>query len=184
MDADRFDALTRTLSAAGSRRRALASGLAGLLGTLVIGRAEAKKKKPCPPCKKRKKGKCKKKRPNGTTCPGGACQDGACVATATSPPAPRCIGNCAGKVCGDDGCGGLCGFACTNGETCQNGACVCVSENTCNGVCCSNADDICTESPRVCCRPEKRCHKSCCARNESCEDGANGPTCEPMVIEP
>ena len=36
MDADRFDTLTRSLTAAGSRRRALAAALAGSLGLLAL----------------------------------------------------------------------------------------------------------------------------------------------------
>lgn len=81
MDAFRFDTLTRFLRTSGSRRHALG----GLLGSLLgLGRsrreATAAKKKPCPPCKKRKKGKCKKKLPNGTPCANGTCQSGSCVA--------------------------------------------------------------------------------------------------------
>ena len=34
-----------------------------------------------------------------------------------------CTPSCAGKVCGDDGCGGTCG-TCAAGSTCQAGACV------------------------------------------------------------
>jgi hypothetical protein len=35
-----------------------------------------------------------------------------------------CTPNCAGKTCGDDGCGGSCG-ACAVNQTCQGGTCVC-----------------------------------------------------------
>ena len=60
MDGSTFDRLTRTVTTAGSRRRALGGVLASTLGLLGAGGeyAAAKKKKPCPPCKKRKKGKC------------------------------------------------------------------------------------------------------------------------------
>ncbi len=34
-----------------------------------------------------------------------------------------CVPSCAGKSCGSDGCGGVCGV-CTGGLTCQDGACV------------------------------------------------------------
>ena len=34
-----------------------------------------------------------------------------------------CVANCAGKDCGDDGCGGQCG-TCSGGKVCQNGTCV------------------------------------------------------------
>ncbi len=41
-----------------------------------------------------------------------------------------CTPKCAGKVCGDDGCGGVCG-TCESGKSCQNGACVvCPSGST------------------------------------------------------
>ena len=62
MDAGQFDILTRRLGLAGSRRRALGGVLLGALGLLGVphDQTAAKKKKPCPPCKKRKKGKCKK----------------------------------------------------------------------------------------------------------------------------
>jgi len=42
-----------------------------------------------------------------------ACQDGECV---------PCAADCAGKVCGDDGCGGSCG-ECDGGLSCIAGAC-------------------------------------------------------------
>jgi agmatine deiminase len=37
--------------------------------------------------------------------------------------AGECVPSCAGRECGDDGCGGSCG-SCTTGSTCENGACV------------------------------------------------------------
>jgi hypothetical protein len=89
MDGIRFDTLTRALTAAGSRRHAVTTALIGGL-SLALGASSvedaAAKKKPCPPCKKRKQGKCKKKLPDGTGCPGGSCQNGSCVAAAAPPP--------------------------------------------------------------------------------------------------
>ena len=35
---------------------------------------------------------------------------------------PECVPKCAGKECGADGCGGLCGV-CTSGWSCELGAC-------------------------------------------------------------
>jgi hypothetical protein len=87
MDAGRFDALTRTLARARSRRYALGGLLSGAL-SLLGSRAEhvaAKKKKACPPCKKRKKGKCKATLTDGTACRGGTCQGGRCVPSAPLP---------------------------------------------------------------------------------------------------
>jgi hypothetical protein len=51
-----------------------------------------------------------------TPCPGGsnyACLAGKCV----------CVPDCVGKACGDNGCGGSCGF-CQGGSVCDNGQCV------------------------------------------------------------
>jgi hypothetical protein len=73
MDDSRFDTLTRSLTTAGSRRRALTTVLGGALGLVAAASLDdaVAKKKPCPPCKKRKKGKCKAKLPDGTACSGG-----------------------------------------------------------------------------------------------------------------
>ena len=126
MESDAFDSLTRSLIGAhpGSMTR---RGITRLLGGLalagpltLLGFAEADaKKKSCPPCKKRKHGKCKKKLPNGTPCNGGACDSGRCVAVL----ATECVAQCGGKVCGPDGCGGQCGPGCAIG-CCKDGACV------------------------------------------------------------
>src|SRR5215217_720802 len=95
MDEIHFDALARTVTAAGSRRRALAA-LSGVLG-LALGASSpetSEAKKQCPPCKKRKNDKCKKDKPDGTACPGGACQSGRCLAP-LAPPGPvelTCVG--------------------------------------------------------------------------------------------
>jgi hypothetical protein len=95
MDGFHFDALARSLTTAGSRRRALTGLLLGSLG-LLDARAEAAKS-----CKKIKNKQKRKK----------------CRAKA------RCVPRCAGKPCGsDDGCGGVCG--CGAGLTCCSGTCV------------------------------------------------------------
>ncbi len=52
-------------------------------------------------------GSCTVDKPDGTPCPDGQCQSGACV----------CVPSCAGKVCGADGCGGTCG-SCTGDKVC------------------------------------------------------------------
>jgi hypothetical protein len=119
MDTSRFDTLTRTLTSAGSRRRALValSGVFGLaMGMASTQDSEAKKK--CPLCKKRKNGKCKKNRPDGTACPGGTCQSGRCIAAAPSlPPPPPCATAAAcpvppaSQLCAQATCiGGTCGI--------------------------------------------------------------------------
>ena len=105
MDKIRFDTLTRSLTAAGSRRRALTAVLAGALGMLGLAHPDEAtagkcKRKPteCEQCTKSRKGKKKpgkiKARANGTPCSSGSCQNGACIAAAVTPSPP---GICAGK---------------------------------------------------------------------------------------
>lgn len=136
MDGSTFDTFTRSLTMAGSRRHALTGLLAGTLGLLAsqVQTAAAKKKKPCPPCKKRKKGKCKGTLPDGAACAGGACQSGRCVAA--RPPAPS------GPTCGDGvrngneigvDCGGPDCPPCTSGQACSYRA-DCASA-LCQGTC-------------------------------------------------
>jgi len=182
MDGSHFDALTKELSAPGSRRRALGGLFAGALGLLSIQTDEgaAKKTKPCPPCKKRKQGKCKKNRPDGAACPGGECRGGNCIATA-SPP-----GACpAGRVSCDGQCrltpGGACNShaeCCSNycytrgaypgecypsclGKTCTQDADCCVNVGciaaTCGG--CARTEGFC-QNGKVCCYSE--CHLGDC----------------------
>ena len=78
MDVSRLDGLTGRLRLGHSRR-----GLTRLFGAVVftgplslMGRSETAAKKRCPPCKKRKQGTCKGKKPDGTACAGGTCQRG------------------------------------------------------------------------------------------------------------
>jgi hypothetical protein len=105
MDSNQFDAFVRTFQHDPSRRGLLA-GLAGGLLTLLpaslggqdalagktrgrhAGAAKKRHRKPCPPCKKRQKGKCKGTLPDGSACAGGSCQGGSCVLDAASPPPP------------------------------------------------------------------------------------------------
>jgi len=51
--------------------------------------------------------------------PGYVCENGACV--------PVCTPDCAGKECGDDGCGGTCG-SCDSGYYCDDGGCIGIPE--------------------------------------------------------
>ncbi len=154
MDADRFDTLVRALTAARSRR-----GLTRILFGLAFGSAaaaapmaEAKKNKPCPPCKKRKQGKCKKNKPNGKACDGGTCQGGRCVAAA--PPLVFNAFGCldVGAACrGDDAncCSGRCdGIAPGPGQP-DTSRCVGHDESTClpgqtNIGCGGEANIVCT----------------------------------------
>ena len=80
MNGIRFDALTHALTAVSPRRDHLRRLFAGLLLglPLAIGNDEAEARR-CPPCWKRRKGKCRKKRRNGAPCGnGGRCRNGRC----------------------------------------------------------------------------------------------------------
>lgn len=101
------------------------------------------------------------------TCPGcvnGVCDHGMCIcnagftgdscADALEYSSPACTGDCSGKFCGDDGCGGSCG-------TCDFGACVeptgscaanlACAENECDYL--SSAGIMCG----VCTKPRESC---------------------------
>jgi len=141
MDADDFDSLTRVLTGAQSRRRALTAivGSVGLLG--LVGHDEAsagpgKCKPACFDCATCKKGSCKKvngrlhctkskckPKPDSTPCGGGTCQNGTCVG-----PFPSPLPFCAGK--------NFCPIA-TLPPTCQaSGAqCVCAAKEGGESVC-------------------------------------------------
>lgn len=144
MDADRFDTLARSLTVAGSRRDALVATLGAVLGT-VLGASSAEriaaKKKPCPPCKKRKKGKCKKTLPDGTACPTGECRGGQCIA-------PTCFDGRKNGNETDVDCGGSCP-KCGTGKRCQ-GAGDCASGFCAQGRCvtgkgtCAAGENVCT----------------------------------------
>ena len=113
MDSDHFASLTRSLTGARARRRAVAAMLGASLG--LLGRAhpdataakKRKKRKSCPPCKKRKQGRCTGKKRDGTTCPlpdaAGTCQRGRCVVSVTppppGPPPPPLTVECPGLAC-------------------------------------------------------------------------------------
>jgi hypothetical protein len=102
LDGNRFDDLARWLNAVGSRRtvtRILGAGvLVAPLSTWRLGdttakaKGKGKGKKSCPPCKKRKQGKCKGNKPEGTACTvsggAGTCRSGSCVATPSPGPPP------------------------------------------------------------------------------------------------
>jgi hypothetical protein len=137
MDADRFDALLRSLSASPSRRttlRLLVGPALGSLLALVILPTNAKKKGGKG---KGKKGK-QRKRPNtgdrcskrDKCCCGNVCQNRRCCV----PPGLFCLADeeCCSGACGDSAeclCPGLaphCGGTCCNPLTqqCQDGHCV------------------------------------------------------------
>jgi hypothetical protein len=145
MKANHFDILAQSLAGLASRRSVVGGTLASVLG-LVGGDQAAAKKKPCPPCKARKHGKCKKLVPDGTLCAGGSCQGGTCIPIAppsSPPPSPVCAapdGIRNGTETGVD-CGGLCprcpnGQGCTTQHDCRSAFCA-------NGVCQECAPGLC-----------------------------------------
>ena len=158
MDGFHFDILTRQITTRLSRRTSVgglaALGLLALLGlrapvaSAAKHKGDKKKKKTCPPCKKRKNGKCKGNQLVGTPCAGGTCDgNGLCTtapatcsdgsrmaarptSTAAGRTVPRCgVGqgclsrsDCASAIC----TGGIC-QTCTPGAVCAaGGVCSCV----------------------------------------------------------
>jgi hypothetical protein len=168
MDADRFDILARSLSTAGSRRRALAAILGGSLGLLGwYGAEEVDAHNPLRSCKK-KSGRAKKK-----------CLKKARAHNAThtvQAPAPGCTPSCAAtNPCGSDGCNGSCGSC--SGGSCRDGVCACPDgEEPCRDECvetCRAGED---RDPRdcTCCLPEFT----------ACDDVTGFPPCCSGICDP
>lgn len=161
MDGSTFDTLTRTMTTAGSRRRAIGVLSAGTLGLLATRTEEAAaKKKPCPPCKKRKDGKCKKKKPDGRLCAGGTCHGGKCIAA--PGPSPTCSDGITNGTESDVDCGGSCS-RCTNGKSC-------VGRDDCIGALCIN--NVCTSCSAIGNECFSDAHGDC-----TCRNGIIGPVC-------
>ncbi|MBL8127959.1 MAG: hypothetical protein JNM64_10015 [Chloroflexia bacterium] len=133
MESERFDDLIARLASPMSRRRGV--GLAGVLGLAGLGAvagADARKKK-----------KKKRKKPAPTT---------------TNPPG--CQARCAGRTCGDNGCGGSCG-TCEGELVCRNGRCDCPEGlDLCGGTCHPACPP--SSSGREVARPPASC--ACCVR--------------------
>jgi hypothetical protein len=172
MDADRFDALSRALIAAGSRRGALAAALSGglaLLGLAHPDDAAAAKSGKCKPkcgeCEKCDKGKCERKngkkkckqgkckaRAAGTPCTafaGGQCQNGSCFPVSTCPATITSL--------------------CTPGTECASGSdCFCARSAEGNVLCLQN--EVLGPTPPPCRTSAD------CPRGEACVDfGECGP---------
>src|SRR5688572_1506255 len=181
MESDRFDALARSLSTTGSRRRTLAFALSGVLAPLFV-REDAAAHDPSKRCKK-KSGKAKKK------CVKQAKAHDAAHASETPPP---CVPDCRGKDCGPGGCGGSCG-TCGGGSDCVNGICVCPSETEmCQGTC---VTPLCLSGMArnpitcgCCARPGQDCSGDCCSGRcdttpepgdfEACRGQREGEPCQ------
>jgi hypothetical protein len=150
MDAKHFDALLRALTNRSSRRGiglTLASfGLGATFGVGPISEVEAKK---CPPCRKKKRGKCKRRKPTGTPCEEGRgiCDRGSCSCGdgPTCPPQQVCVaGHCfpqgtcpegtracvpeTGTACGDD-C--FCALSAEGNTVCIESGGLCIQFSNC-----------------------------------------------------
>lgn len=135
LDAERFDALVRSLDLRAPRRAALGvlgGGLGGLLTRLGVDHTEAKKRKKKKKCKGKKR-KCGKKCiPKSKCCKDSNCGDGL----------QCCNGACIedSLCCADNDCFSI--------YTCEGGFCTCIddpSDVPCNDVeCCDPATEVCT----------------------------------------
>jgi hypothetical protein len=190
MHDSRFDALTRAVTTAHSRRGALSTLLGGALGLLGLAETTARKKghhttkHECPPCTKRKHGKCKAtKRLQGTGCPGGTCQDGACVLSVeqtTTCPTGACSRSrpCgSGCVCLDIGgstkrC--LAVGTCSGVGVCERGSCG-------SGCTCVNPGGGKTGCVSVGECPAGRCSGDSCGPNCICVGDGAATRCASVV---
>lgn len=187
MDVDRFDRLTRTLSAHQPRRGVLGLLVAGIAsrGTSVVAK---KKKKGCRPrcglCADCHKGKCRNK-VDGTSCAiSGHCTSGTCHC----PEGKRYCTNAAAcaECCRDDDCGdcyecvdypeGRCKRKlnytyCNVGDPCLTVVCdVPTDAFVCTNTCCSSLEEPCGSA---CCSGAETCCDGICCDNqtEECSGG-------------
>jgi len=155
MDNGRFDSLARSLTAPGSRRRALALALGGAL-TPLLDREETGAHDLLKKCKKindaPKRKQCVKK----------ARKHAAQHAANGAILSPICVPSCTGRSCGDNGCGGSCGPC--SGGSCDAGTCVCPDGATCP------AGQACqTTSDGIICFPQGICSAS--SEGSLCQHG-------------
>lgn len=141
MDDHQFDAIARSLFTAGSRRSTLRALLSMSFALFTLPAKESARAK-----RKRRR---KKKR-----------------AVQITPPPPACTPNCAGKNCGDDGCGELCGPVCSRAHA----AASCVA-----GVCTMGACDAgfvdCNGDPADGCEAQMGTTSHCSGCNDACAVG-------------
>jgi hypothetical protein len=169
MDANRIAALLRALSGRSSRRgiapTLVSIGLGTTLGAGAVAEAGAKR---CSPCRKKKHGKCKRKKPDGTPCADGhgVCGGGVC-ACGGGPACPL------RQVC-------LAGHCFPQG-TCPTGTKVCPAEGStaCAEDCfcglSAEGSTVCFQSAGLCfdfstCETAAAC--SACHTSADCDPGA------------
>lgn len=200
MDSHFFDRLTRLFAVARSRR-ALGSAVLGSVAALLgLGTVEAA---PCPPNKKRCRGRCIPRRnccTNANCRPaatGRVCRAGRCVCPASRPK--RCNGVCipSAQCCGAEctptpGCSPLGGGCTQSGQCCgrlecsaANTCCVPPGDRTCqvSGDCCGGGagaccGGFCCSAGTNCCNPTTQlcCHptqEECC--NGRCFTSRDSP---------
>jgi hypothetical protein len=153
MDVSCFDIFSRILAAASSRRSVTAAVGGALTFALAAASGEeVAAKKKCPPCKKRKQGRCKGKKPDGTACTGGTCQGGRCVPTSPvcPPVCPVCqacnpaIGQCVSQ-------NGQPGQDCAAPKVCCSGGCCEPPNHFCNGSgLCATCEQVCPDNCAFC----------------------------------
>ncbi|MEC9071401.1 MAG: carboxypeptidase-like regulatory domain-containing protein [Myxococcota bacterium] len=94
---------------------------------------------------------------------------------------PSCLPNCEGKVCGDDGCGDICGTCPDVAPLCDAGLCFAVCEPDCEGKVCGS--DGCGGSCGNCLPPLPYCTTAGqCIPDPTCEPG--NCTVEGTVLAP
>jgi hypothetical protein len=146
MDDRRFDTVARSLAERDWSRRRLSRTFTGSMLALLLS-CDA------PGAGAKRKRKKKKKQTQSPV-----------------PPPVECVPSCAGRLCGDDGCGGMCGIDCTGGKTCQNGACACPgTTQDCNGSCVAPCLAPSVRNPITC---------GCClAAGQACGQPGDAPCC-------
>ena len=92
-----------------------------------------------------------------------------------------CVPQCAGRACGDDGCGSTCGD-CPNNQLCQGSQCF-IGGECGNGVCDSDVGESCDSCPGEClCEGAEICAEDfgCCipdCTSATCGDDGCGGSC-------
>ncbi|MFN8662108.1 MAG: hypothetical protein U0075_09475 [Thermomicrobiales bacterium] len=174
MDAIRFDGLVRSWRKLASRREVTA-----LPGGLLLGSASARVQ-PAASKKKKKVTLCL----NGLTVTASSKKKKKLLkqgATLGSCPPTGCKPNCAGKTCGNDGCGGACG-TCEPGGSCQGGQCVCLPDHVCGAGCCPATVECFAEG---CACEQDLCScsggRTFCSTPDFTQCCASGDTCDPVA---
>jgi hypothetical protein len=193
MDADRFDALTRALPCAGSRRRTLAAILGGALGLLGLTRSEpagVDAAKSCKGLKGKKKKKCLKKAKKSACRKDADCADktqscvsGQCKAVCGRRCAPDC-GGCFIRYENDGSRNRHCGDTpltpgtlaeCATDDDCPltDPFCFAFAAPSCTAAKCG----LCASELPPCTEPQCQTDGDCPDKAQSCQAGQCKPVC-------